>query len=166
MHENTLNLRSVGEMGVLAYRYVCPYFSNSPRRNNYFWRTLFAHRFTCSKIHICSLDIWNIVGWRKPESKELKDLSASCMRRGTASSPLSDPKIDPRRPQQRPGGQKVRSLVLYILYSALIFRHSYCSISDSDEFLCFIRTDLVATAEARVKPRRILTLCSTALSLA
>jgi hypothetical protein len=81
------------------------------------------------------------------------------MRRSTASSPLSDPKIDPRRSQQRPGWPK--GPVVGSIYSLLCLDAAqYCwSISDGDEFLYFIRTDLVATADSPVKPRRILTFC-------
>jgi hypothetical protein len=45
MHENTLNLRSVGEMGVLAYRYACPYFQSRPGGTTISGEPLFAHRF-------------------------------------------------------------------------------------------------------------------------
>jgi hypothetical protein len=79
------------------------------------------------------------------------------MRRSTASSPLSDPQIDPRGPQQRPGWPKTP--VVGSIYSLLCLdvAQYFWSISDGDEFLCFIRIDLVAIADSPVKSRRILT---------
>jgi hypothetical protein len=79
------------------------------------------------------------------------------MRRSTASSPLSDPQIDPRGPQQRPGWPKTPVVGSIYTFFCHAVSHDFWYISDGDEFLCFIRIDLVAIADSPVKSRRILT---------